>query len=104
MPIHQSGGRMIHSPSAWRGAGLARPVGSPLGPRGSRWALLRRMWKEVREHPAETAALVAMTVALSRLLRRPASARRSGTPVKRRLRDVLPLGVMAALCILGLSA
>ena len=70
--------------------------------RKARGSVLDKIGREVMEHPAETAALVAMGIALSRLLRRP----RSGLRVEnvRGRRGVLPLGVMAALCVLGLSA
>jgi hypothetical protein len=58
-----------------------------------------RIGREVAEHPAETAALLTMALALSRLLPRSRAGKRG-----RVSRGVLPLGVMAALCILGLSA
>jgi hypothetical protein len=64
--------------------------------------VFHKIGREVMEHPAETAALVAMGVALSRILRRPRLGNRAVG--NRRSRGVLPLSVMAALCILGLSA
>jgi hypothetical protein len=66
--------------------------------------VFHKIGREVMEHPAETAALVAMGVALSRILRRPRSGKRAVAENARRSRGVLPLSVMAALCILGLSA
>jgi hypothetical protein len=64
-------------------------------------SVLGRIGREVMEHPAETAALLAMGIALSRVLRRPRTSLRAGA---HGARGVLPLGMMAALCVLGLSA
>ncbi|HEX5005464.1 MAG TPA: hypothetical protein VFV70_00030 [Hyphomonadaceae bacterium] len=88
--------------SGWRGRlGKVREAKAP----GGQGSILGRVGRELAEHPAETAALVTMAVTLWRLLRR----RHDGeTPLAatgfRRRRAVLPLGMMAVLCILGLSA
>jgi hypothetical protein len=58
MPAHQTSGRIMHPPNAWRGAGAAPQAGRPLGRPRSRKALLHRMWREVSDHPAETAPLL----------------------------------------------
>lgn len=81
------------SPSAWRG----RSTVSRAGVVERRPALFARIGREIADHPAETTALVAMAVALSRLLPR----RRGASSSRRRL---LPLSIMAALCLIGLSA
>lgn len=80
------------SPSAWRGRS-ARVQNA-----GRKQSLFAKIGREIADHPAETTALVAMAVALSRLLHR----RKSASPGRRRA--LLPLSIMAALCIIGLSA
>ena len=97
---------MTHwSPNAWRGRAArdADANGSSVLP-GGRDTIFDKIGREVMEHPAETAALVAMGIALSRVLRRPRTGQRAGSAGARGSRGVLPLGVMAALCVLGLSA
>lgn len=101
------------SPSAWRGAfnqrrrrsakdASANPAGAP---RSRKPSLLRRIGRELADHPAETAALLTMAVAMSRLL--PISGRASmessdGRPRRRRV--IVPISIMAALCVLGLAS
>jgi hypothetical protein len=96
---------MNRSPNAWRdqAARDADAVGSSVLP-ARRDTVFNKIGREVMEHPAETAALVAMGIALSRLLRRPHTGQRAVAENARGRRGVLPLGVMAALCVLGLSA
>lgn len=100
-------------PSAWRGTSPARrrlaqkplPQSVDTPPRRRLRSFLKRAGEEIAEHPAETAALLAMVVAMSRLLR---SRRRaqvpSGGDILRRRRAIIPISVMAALCILGLTS
>jgi mono/diheme cytochrome c family protein len=68
-------------------------------------SFLKRVGGEIAEHPAETAAILAMAFATSRLLR---SARRalpeSGEASMLRRRSVMPIRMMAALCIIGLAS
>jgi hypothetical protein len=92
------------APSAWRGqgAGDGDPGRTP-DRRPTKASLLGRLGREVMEHPAETAALVTMVLALSRVLPRSGATLRSGSRRSRRRRVILPLGLMAALCVLGLS-
>jgi mono/diheme cytochrome c family protein len=74
-------------------------------PRRRRPSFPRRAGEEIAEHPAETAALLAMVVAMSRLLRsRKRSPTQSEDGMLRRRRSVIPISVMAALCILGLAS
>ncbi|MDP3739234.1 MAG: cytochrome c [Hyphomonadaceae bacterium] len=68
-------------------------------------SFLRQAGEEIAEHPAETAALLAMVVAMSRLLRsRKRKPAQSGDDMLQRRRSVIPISVMAALCILGLAS
>ena len=103
----------LGSPSAWRGAprprrrsvqaGSLRDADTP--PRRRRPSFLRRAGEEIAEHPAETAALLAMVVAMSRLLRtRKRTPTQNDDGLTRRRRSVIPISVMAALCILGLAS
>ena len=95
----------MRSPSsAWRGK-TAEGSGSGKAPppRPTKVSLFSKLGHEVMEHSAETAALVTMAVALSRVLPRPGAGLRSGSPRSRRRSVILPLGLMAALCVLGLS-
>jgi hypothetical protein len=96
------GGRS--APSVWRGqgAGDGDPGRTP-EQRRTKASLLGTLGREIMEHPAETAALVTMALALSRVLPRSGAALRSGSPRSRRRGAILPLGLMAALCIIGLS-
>jgi hypothetical protein len=68
-----------------------------------RRSLFDQVGREILDHPAETAALVTMAVALSRLLPRRRANPAAGVSTRRR-RALLPLSIMAALCIIGLSA
>ena len=83
------------SPSAWRGIRRS----------GSRLSFLKRAGDEIAGHPAETAAMLAMVVAMSRLLRsRKRVSRNSDGDPAPRSRSVVPISVMAALCIIGLAS
>lgn len=97
--------RKSWSPSAWRGHAAAGSAAPPVLREGKRGGtVFHKIGREVMEHPAETAALVVMGIALSRILRRPCTGKRAFAENPRGRRGVLPLSVMAALCILGLSA
>lgn len=100
-------------PSAWRGASSRRrrwaakeDFASRTGAAESRKpSLLHRVGRELADHPAETAALLTMAVAMSRLL--PIGGRASATrrdERSRRRRVIVPISVMAALCVLGLAS
>jgi hypothetical protein len=74
-----------------------RPIQRLPGWRSSfRWP--KRAAAELREHPIETAALVSMLAALLRL-----GGKRSGKSPERWRAPLLPLGLMAAICLLGLA-
>ena len=101
------------SPSAWRGASgrRRRPAAKELAadPAGAlrlgKPSLLRRVGRELADHPAETAALLTMAVAMSRLLPiggRTSVARSDGR--SRGRRAIVPISIMAALCVLGLAS
>ena len=84
-----------HPPAARRGP-------SARGAPHARRSLFDRLGREFVDHPAETAALVTMAVAFSRLL--PWRQAHPASDVPTRRRALLPLSMMAALCIIGLSA
>lgn len=96
----------LKAPSAWRGRFADTEVSSPAEPRSAarRVGLASRVGREVMAHPAETVALLAMTVAAARLLARkerpmslpPARGRRKGS-------RLAPIGLMAAICMLMIA-
>jgi cytochrome c553 len=99
------------SPSAWRGHARARQLSSaPDMPDSVSQAAPRRrsipvrIAKEIAEHPAETAALVTMVIAMMRLLPGRRGWPPASSPAGRlRRRTLLPISLMAALCIISLS-
>jgi len=100
---------MIQSPAAWRGnRGHEKAVAQATNARQEGSApsqgLAARAGRELVEHPAETAALVAMTVAVARLWmhrERPMTCREDGG---RRRRTIAPLALMAAICLLMVAS
>ena len=98
------------SPSAWRGPArlksqprlMDQAVDGAEQPR--RRGLVRKIGKEIAEHPAETAALVTMALAMARMLPGRKGWPPASSPAGRlRRRTLLPISLMAALCIVSLS-
>jgi hypothetical protein len=97
-------------PSAWRGRALARPNSRPGAEACSvagaprKRSLAGKIGKEIAEHPAETGALVTMALAMARLLPGRKGWPPASSPAGRlRRRTLLPISLMAALCIVSLS-
>lgn len=96
---------MTQSPAAWRGvSGRRRTSVDAAGANAQSHAddegLASRARHELAEHPAETVALVAMTIAVARLWmrrERPFTFRPDGS---RRKRSIAPMALMAAICLL----
>jgi hypothetical protein len=98
------------SPSVWRGRVQTRSNSSEAtGAQGGaelpkKRGLASKIGREVAEHPAETAALVTMALAMARLLPGRRGWPPASSPAGRlRRRTLLPISLMAALCIVSLS-
>jgi mono/diheme cytochrome c family protein len=82
-----------------------RRGGADLGGSPKHRSLLGRLRREVLEHPAETFALLAMGVAVARLVLGQERASTISTRQEgRRKQLIIPIGLMAALCMTALSS
>jgi len=94
------------APSAWRGRFADAQVAScgRQEREARKVGLVSRVGREVMAHPAETVALVAMTVAAARLLarkERPISLPSGGN--RRKASRLAPIGLMAAICLMMIA-
>lgn len=97
---------MKQSPAAWRGvSGRVRTAGAAEPAQGDAHdeSLVARARHEIAEHPAETVALVAMTIAIARLWMRRERAFTFRPDGSRRKRAVAPMALMAAICLLMMT-
>lgn len=88
----------LRAPSSWRGHSIRDAEAGD-----KREGLLKRVTREVVEHPAETAAIIAMGVAAARLLTRKERAMSVSGNGRRRPSRMAPIGLMAAICMMMLS-
>lgn len=93
----------LKAPTAWRGR-IADAQAAPaagLRREGCRGGVVARISSEIMAHPAETVALLAMTIAAARLLAR--KERPISLPPghgRRRASRLAPIGLMAAICLM----
>ena len=94
------------APSAWRGVSPARSPAMEVATSAQNpfARLVRRAGREVVDHPMETLAVCAMTLALARLaLRQERAIELPATQSNRRRRRIAPITLMAAMCLLMFS-
>lgn len=95
---------MKQSPAAWRGVSSRVRTGDAAGTNARRnvhdESLAARARHEIAEHPSETVALVAMTIAVARLWMRRERAFTFRPGGSRRKRAIAPMALMAAICLL----
>ncbi len=89
------------APSSWRGP--SAKAATPPAPSAKRDGLLKRVSREVADHPAETLAIITMGIAAARLLTR--KEREMSVPTRRGRRSLrfAPIGLMAAICMLMIA-
>ena len=94
------------APQAWRGLTAA-----PRRPASKRPGLLARAFREVREHPLQTAALIALAYAISRS-EKPEPAQRPAKEAPRKFVDkdarrtplAVPVSILATACLMTLAS